>query len=112
MTEAEAAASGNPRAKMLAYLLAEGAMKCVGSPSQGDVHTSTAAHAPDRGSAGATTTSRPIRSVRQRSLYRDTYEAGRLRYAGREDWTDAHRHAAALRLTAKAILVDLWEAAD
>lgn len=42
--------------------------------------------------------------------YRMTYDQARERYATRDDWTDGHRHNASLRLVAKHILRDLWEA--
>lgn len=41
------------------------------------------------------------------SPYRPFYDAGRAKYADR-DWSDLHKHNAALRLVAKAILRDLW----
>lgn len=78
MTAEDAFALGNPRAKMIVHLLAESAMKVTGA-------------------AG-----------RRRSPYRDVYDVGRARYEEREDWTDGHRHAAALRLVGKEILRDLW----
>lgn len=74
MSAAEAAAGGNPRAKMLAHLLAESCMKQRTSP------------------------------------YRVVYDEARMDYEERE-WSDLHRHNAALRKTAKAILKDLWLAA-
>lgn len=43
----------------------------------------------------------------RRSPYRDVYDQAREHYEER-DWTDGHRHAAAIRKTAKAILKDLW----
>jgi hypothetical protein len=46
----------------------------------------------------------------RRSPYRDVYDVARLTYADR-DWTDAHRHAAALRKVGKEILRDLWKVA-
>lgn len=47
----------------------------------------------------------------RRSPYRPVYDAAREQYATREDWTDAHRHMAALRRTGKAFLKDLWREA-
>jgi len=87
----EGAALGNPRAKMLVHLLAEAAMKCVGSASE------------ERATSGGS--SQPTRA---RSPYRDVYEQGRATYATREGWTPARQHAAALRLVGKEILRDLW----
>lgn len=75
MSADDAAASGNPGAKMLVRLIAEGCMKNMRSP------------------------------------YRAVYDEGRERYATREDWTPAHQHNAALRLTGKAVLKDLWRVA-
>lgn len=74
MSAEEAAATGNPRAKMLVHLLAEACMKQRTSP------------------------------------YRVVYEEARLTYEDR-DWTDGHRHNAALRKTGKEILKGLWIAA-
>lgn len=48
--------------------------------------------------------------LKSRGAYRDVYDAGRERYQER-DWTDGHRHNAALRLVGKALLKDLWLAA-
>lgn len=45
-----------------------------------------------------------------RHLYRHVYDAGRLKYADRDDWTLGHQHNAALRLVAKRIARDLWAA--
>lgn len=75
MTAEDAAAMGNPRAKMLVHLLAECCMK------------------------------------QRRSPYRVVYEEARVDYESR-DWTDLHRHNAALRKVGKAILKDLWIASQ
>lgn len=83
MTAAEALAGGNTMAKTLAHRLAEACMKMPG----GTTKTGT---------------------VRKRSPYRDVYDAVRLKVEVREDWTDGHKHNHAVRLTAKAILKDLW----
>lgn len=50
-------------------------------------------------------------SMKARGPHRVVYDRGRALYAER-DWTDGHRHAAALRLCGKEILRDLWVAAD
>lgn len=42
--------------------------------------------------------------------YRVIYDQARLRYAEHDDWSDGHKHNAALRLVAKEILRDLWTA--
>ena len=59
------------------------------------------------------TLSQPGQRARRRSPYRDVYDLGRLTYVDRVDddgkpWTPGHQHNAALRLTGKAILRDLW----
>lgn len=49
-----------------------------------------------------------VACMRQRSSpYRIVYDAARLQYDERE-WTDGHRHAAALRKVGKEVLRDLW----
>lgn len=50
-------------------------------------------------------------SMKARGEHRPVYDLGRAKYADREGWTLGHQHAAALRLTGKAILRDLWLAA-
>lgn len=99
MTAEDGAALGNPRAKMLVHLLAEAAMKCVGSAA-----------------AAAANSEGLSPSTRARSPYRDVYDQARATYADRTDgdgkeWTPARQHAAALRLVGKEILRDLWLAA-
>ena len=44
------------------------------------------------------------------SPFRAVYDIGKERYEER-DWTKGHRHAAALRLTGKEMLKELWRAA-
>ena len=78
MTQADALALGSTQAKTLAHRMAESCMKMPGS------------------------------ETRARSPYRDVYDAARESVVGRDDWTDGHKHNHALRLTAKAILRDLW----
>lgn len=51
-------------------------------------------------------------AVRRRSPYRDTYDLARIQYSTREDWSDGHRHNAALRLVGKMVLRDIWIAAQ
>lgn len=95
MTDKDVYAMGNPKAKMLVHLLAESCMKQQGTGN------------------------------RRRSQYRDTYDAFRARYENRveikEDkdgnkvekpWSDGHKHNAALRVTGKEILLDLWIKAE
>ncbi len=47
---------------------------------------------------------------REPSPYRQVYDVARVRpvVERRGDWTDLHLHNHAVRLTAKAILKDLW----
>jgi hypothetical protein len=97
MTAEDGAALGNPRAKMLTYLLAEACMKCVGS-------------------AGSSSESVDLAPTRARSPYRDVYDQAKAVYADRTDedgkpWPPARYHAAALRRVGKEILRDLWLAA-
>jgi hypothetical protein len=83
MAAEEAMALGNPRAKMLVHLMADRATWQTGTCG------------------------------RRRSPYRDVYELARARYAGEDKWaSDSHRRNSALRVTGKAILKDLWIAAN
>jgi len=91
MSQEELLACGNPRAKFLVRLIAEQMVK------------------------------------NKRSAYRKVYDIGRQKYENRthaepcpqcgtpghpamvgSPWRDGHKHAAALRLTGKAVLKDLW----
>lgn len=128
MTQNDALALGSPRAKLIVHLLAESAMKCVGtavedpqprdsSPSDLCAGVSEAAvdaqSSPDRRHHHPDDESRiksqpKARPTRRRSPYRDVYEIARAKYDGRDDWAPAHQHAAALRLVGKSILRDLW----
>lgn len=83
MSQEQALRLGNPRAKSLVHLIAEGCMKQTGGMTKNG-------------------------TVRKRSPYRDIYDDGRLRYAEREGWTDGRKHNASLRLVKKAFLLDLW----
>lgn len=140
MTADEAMSLGNPRAKMLVHLIAEGCVKCRGSAT-GDSDSSRAGGAiecatPEAGSPTSTTLSAQtteltvsqavalgsdenddetrsqtqtiLAPVRRRSPYRDTYDLARITYSEREDWSDGHRHNAALRLVGKEVLRDIW----
>lgn len=99
MTDKDVYAMGNPKAKMLVHLLAESCMKQQGS------------------------------GTRRRSPYRDIYDIYRARYTDRieknpdgtpkldkdgnpKPWSDGHQHNAALRVTGKEILLDLWVKAE
>jgi hypothetical protein len=83
MSQEQALRLGNPRAKSLVHLVAEGTMKSAGGETKSG-------------------------QVRRRSPYRDIYDDGRLRYEEREDWSKGRKHNASLRLVKKAFLLDLW----
>jgi len=87
MTQDDAFGLGSPLAKSLVFLLADIAMKNPG---------------------GLT----PTGKVKERSPYRSVYDTKKEHYvANRPEWTPGHRHAAALRVTGKEILRDLYNAA-
>lgn len=83
MSAEDAMSGGSTQAKTLVHRLAESCMKMQGGVTATGVD-------------------------RKRSPYRDVYDAARLAKEGREDWSDAHKHNHALRITAKEILRDLW----
>lgn len=98
--------NGAPRRTALAELL---------PASQGDLSEEnpaadefTAGHLISIGGDPGMSTTTEERSGRRRSPYRDVYDLGRERYTGREGWTPGHQHQAAIRLTVKAILIDVW----
>lgn len=118
MTAEDGAALGNPRAKMLVHLLAEAAMKCVGSAASLAPESEDGPQPADADDGqpptAADTIDRP--AARRRSPYRDTYEQARAVYNDRTDddgkpWIPARQNAAALRRVGKEILRDLWLAA-
>lgn len=128
MSAEEAFALGNPRAKMLTHLLAEAAMKCRVEPIQASEATtrtadplaSVSAQASlesqwTRGGGNSLGRARPSLASHPPSgpskHLRLVYDAGRVKYADREDWTLGHQHNAALRLVAKQLLRELWVAA-
>lgn len=109
MTAEEAFGLGNPRAKMIVHLIAEGCMKAVGG--------------------SATTETQPTKAspTRRRSPYRDVYDTRRMDTAERvhaapcvrcgpsgkpapegSPWSAGHQHADALRVVGKEFLRDLW----
>lgn len=98
MPAADAAAMGNQQIKPIVWFLAVSAMR---QTNPGRTASDT-----QRRSAGD---GPPVPAL-ERVGYRWVYDEGRARYATREGWTLGHQHAAALRLTAKAILRDLWHA--
>lgn len=92
MTADQAAAMGSPRAKMLVHLLSEGAVK-----------------EPRRRIADLLDGNQLLGGASW--PYRHVYESTRVAVEDRDDWTDAHKHAHALRLVGKEILRDLWAVA-
>ena len=91
MTAEEAAATGNPRAKMLVHLLAESCMKCMASPYR-RVYDQRRALTQDRVHAAPCVRCGP---------------SGHPAEVG-SPWSAAHQHADALRIVGKALLKDLW----
>lgn len=82
MTQEEAFALGNQSAKKIVWNIATGCIKQDGA------------------------------SGNRRSPYRDVYDTGKARYEETHpEWTPGHRHNAAVRLVAKAFIVDLWRIA-
>jgi len=82
MTQEEALALGNQSAKKIVWNIATGCIKQDGA------------------------------SGKRRSPYRDVYDDGKARYEiTHPEWTAGHRHNAAVRLVAKAFIVDLWRIA-
>lgn len=110
MTADEATALGSPQAKMLTHLIAECAMRCNGSSPIREPGPMPDVGA--NGTDGASVESKPTAPERRRSPYRDTYDQRKAVTADRDDWTQAHKHADALRITGKAILRDLWVVAS
>lgn len=70
-----------------------------------DTHSRDAPVEPS--SAVAKDPATPIMSAPLRNL-RDVYEEGRVKYQARTEWTDGHRHNAAIRLVGKEMLRQLW----
>lgn len=127
MTAEDAMLLGKQNVKPLAYVMAECCIKQNGGVSkEHPLAVLGSAPLPTSDPSGATTTAVPnsagqpfdgesdrvstakVVAVRRRSPYRDVYDEGRERYATRPDWTLGHQHSAAVRLTVKAILIDLW----
>ena len=113
MHQDDALRLGNPRAKFLTHLLAESCMKkpgthllAVPNPETTAAEKSASEDLTTDGGSAVATRAVPG-SVRRRSPYRDTYDQARAKYAER-DWTDGHRHNAALRYVGREILIDLW----
>jgi len=95
MDVSDAMALGNPQSKMFTYLLAESCMKMNGSVNKNGVQ---------RGLS-------PFRAIYDEAkakyeITRPDPEKGEKESA--ERWSKGHRHAAALRITGKAILKELW----
>jgi hypothetical protein len=60
------------------------------------------------GTVDAILGSQPNGVARRRSPYRDVYDQRRAHTAERDDWTDGHKNADALRIVGKHILRDMW----
>jgi hypothetical protein len=124
MDQADTLALGNPVAKMLLHLLAESCVKQIGSAgttTESDVVTGAGLCATGGGTddpviltddAAANAATAVTRAPRRRSPYRDAYDQAKAKYEAREEWTQAHKHNAALRFTAKQIGIDLWRVAS
>lgn len=95
MSAQEAVALGNPKAKMLVHLLAEGCVK-HGIRKLDDCDDSEGYD---------------INHRQAISRYGQVYYDSRLHYCHREGWTSLHQHNASLRRVGKAVLKDLWIAA-
>lgn len=94
MTAAEATALGNPDAKTLTHLLAKSCIQAgIRKPKDAPKKFS-----PD--------TRKPI------SRYGQVYYDRRVKTWDRQDWTAGHKQNDALRIVGKAILKDLWLAAQ
>ncbi len=128
----DAMALGSPRAKMLVWNLAVATMKqkpsavahtspgtqtAPGDSGPSDGPPSDVSPTPSELATGGPSDScrgsteavpSPENSALIPGNYRDVYDRGRGIYATRDGWTLGHQHAAALRLTGKSILRDLW----
>lgn len=93
MTQADLFALGNPDAKMVVHLIAEGVMKARGQYR--DVYDKRKANTEGREHAAECVRCGP---------------SGKPAQPG-SPWSDAHRHADALRITGKEILRGLWREA-
>jgi len=60
------------------------------------------------GTVDARQVTQPTGVARRRSPYRDVYDQRRAHTAERDDWTDGHKNADALRIVGKHILRDMW----
>jgi hypothetical protein len=113
-TQAELFKRGNPNAKKATWKLAYQFMRTVGSPVSASEATTPTILAPRRA---------------PRSPYRDIYDTRKADTEGKlhkascvrcgpaghpalpgSPWSDAHRHADALRIVGKRFLIDLWVA--
>lgn len=131
-TQEELFKRGSPAAKKATWKLAYQFMRTVGSSAQTTRSSKSKGwpSAPD--SASATTTAMPIAPAPRhssRSPYRDVYDERKAATVGKlhdkpckrcgpsghpapagSPWSDAHRHADALRIVGKRFLIDLWVA--
>lgn len=134
MTADDAMSLGNQRAKALVWNLAAACMKLPGpgapkdewltdwQPPENDPQPSDESPAilptaegplptDDEPSNRSTAT---VPAARRRSPYRDAYIASRRRTQTThgDDWNPGHHHNAAIRYTAKAIVIDLWRVSN
>jgi hypothetical protein len=128
-TQEELFKRGNPHAKKAVWKLSYQFMRTVGTPTAARLETDSTEPTPPPAPARPATKSMGQSPVRARSPYRDIYDerkaategklharpckrcgpAGHPAEAG-SPWSDAHRHADALRIVGKRFLIDLWVA--
>lgn len=114
MTAEDAAALGNRRLKPLIYVAAECCLRQTGGAPIVEPAADGPTAPPDLSSRPSERTTADVppagRTKRpgRRSPYRDAYDQARTRYEDRDDWTLGHKHQAAIRYAAKAIVIDLW----
>lgn len=132
-TQEELFKRGNPAAKKATWKLAYQFMRTVGTiePTV-ETETTRSPARPDADNDHAIAvaeTNGPARGRAPRSPYRDIYDARKTATEGRlhaktcvrcgpsghpapagSPWSDAHRHADALRIVGKRFLIDLWVA--
>lgn len=121
MSAEEATGLGSPRAKSVLYLISNSIVKCNGNSISAEAKKLAFAQAlaavkvsdETLDDDASTIDTKPITGSthRRRSPYRDVYDVARIKYLERE-WTSGHQHAAALRLTGKTVLLDLWLVAN
>lgn len=129
-TQEELFRRGNPGAKKAVWKISYQFMRTVGT-SQAKVPTESTVATPANEPAIVATTPKQATPVRSRSPYRDIYEQRKAATEGKlhakpckrcgpsghpaeqgSPWSDAHRHADALRIVGKRFLIDLWVASQ